>query len=378
MARLEPIQALFIAPDLRVGGAERQWEYLLPEIRTAGIVPGVLTLKSEGPIFHRIQREGIRIQSLKWTSFYEIFRALTLIFGCVLSPPDVVIARGLNAHFAAWVLQALRKVPYIVAEHSQYDLLPPIGRRKLLLQWLARRATTVVVVAHSQILPLRRTGYRHAQIIVIPNGTPDGRIQRRQTHPNTLQQQTALEDDRNRLTFSLVASLRPEKRIDDFIRLVSKINSQNGNVRGIVAGGGKSMARLVALAEVCGSHVTVLGEVADLAAVWERTDVACLTSDHEAMPLSLIEAMSHGIPLLVTDVGSNRVLCSNGVNGYIHPVGDLSGMVKSGLQLANDPTLRAEMGQYSRMRYESGHTVQVMGKRYAKLIEAQCRPTIGA
>lgn len=77
--------------------------------------------------------------------------------------------------------------------------------------------------------------------------------------------------------------------------------------------------------------------------VWSASDIALLTSDNEAQPISLIEAASLKLPLVGEDVGSVSEVIQSGKSGYL--TSDFKERVEALLTLGSDPGLREEMGE---------------------------------
>jgi glycosyltransferase involved in cell wall biosynthesis len=99
-----------------------------------------------------------------------------------------------------------------------------------------------------------------------------------------------------------------------------------------------------------------------------RAAVFALASRYEGLPLTIIEAMCAGLPILATDVGGVRELISHGENGLLIRVGDRHAW-KVALEQLADPNTRARMGLASRRRYEQDFTVERMIKAVASEYE---------
>jgi glycosyltransferase involved in cell wall biosynthesis len=84
-----------------------------------------------------------------------------------------------------------------------------------------------------------------------------------------------------------------------------------------------------------------------------RAGVFVLCSRYEGLPLSIIEAMCAGLPIVATDVGGVRELVEDGMNGFLVPAGNQATLSDCIDRLQNDITLRVRMGQASRQRYLS-------------------------
>lgn len=101
--------------------------------------------------------------------------------------------------------------------------------------------------------------------------------------------------------------------------------------------------------------IAPLGRRDDVAQLLRDSAVFALCSRYEGLPLSIIEAMCAGLPIVATDVGGNSELVEHGKNGFLVPVGDVAGW-ESAIDALADPLIRARMGLHSRARYEKDFT----------------------
>ncbi|MCX5850083.1 MAG: glycosyltransferase [Deltaproteobacteria bacterium] len=102
------------------------------------------------------------------------------------------------------------------------------------------------------------------------------------------------------------------------------------------------------------------------------SEVFLLTSSHEGMPNVVMEAMLAGLPVVATRAGGVPDLVEDGVHGYLHDVGDITGMARSLERLLKDPVLRKRMGNAGRERILSGFTVHNLTDRLTRAYAAQC------
>jgi glycosyltransferase involved in cell wall biosynthesis len=94
-----------------------------------------------------------------------------------------------------------------------------------------------------------------------------------------------------------------------------------------------------------GSNAKFLGWV-DSDSFWKGCDIAILTSANEAMPFSLIEAQSMGIPVVTVQAGSAGEVVEHEKTGFV--VKDLVGMEEALRKLIDSPVLYQRMSQASR------------------------------
>jgi glycosyltransferase involved in cell wall biosynthesis len=98
-------------------------------------------------------------------------------------------------------------------------------------------------------------------------------------------------------------------------------------------------------------------------------DIFFLPSLWEAMSVVVLEAMEAGKPLVVTDVGENRHVIEDGVDGFVAEPGDIQGMVKMLERLIDNKRLREQVGKMAREKVRSRFSVQKMVNEYERLYE---------
>jgi glycosyltransferase involved in cell wall biosynthesis len=93
------------------------------------------------------------------------------------------------------------------------------------------------------------------------------------------------------------------------------------------------------------------------------------------LPKTVIEAMIHEVPPIVTNTGGSPELVENGVSGLVVPPGDAAALTEAMLRLYHDPDLRRRIGQAARRRIEthfnSARTVEQTLTLYRELLGSQ-------
>ncbi|MEM6798539.1 MAG: glycosyltransferase, partial [Planctomycetota bacterium] len=170
----------------------------------------------------------------------------------------------------------------------------------------------------------------------------------------------------------ILAALRPEKNHELFLIAASQVLNQVGDARFVIIGDGPRRSNLEAFADELGiaNAVSFLGNRDDVPRVLAALDVVALTSHNEANPVSILEAMSVGKPVVTTDVGSVRETVKEGVTGYVVPVGDEVRLSERLVELLCDPLKAHEMGARGRRLVEHGWSLQAMVSGYERLLES--------
>ena len=162
-----------------------------------------------------------------------------------------------------------------------------------------------------------------------------------------VRKELALKENETYILFvgRMTAIKRPDRLIDSIGELVKR----KVDIRVLAAGDGELLDGLRDRANEKGLPITFLGWRSDIPKLIAASDIAVLTSDNEAVPLTLIEASMAGLPLVSTNVGSVSDVLVNEVNGYL--VDNEPAALADALQkLAIDPVLREIMGKAGRER----------------------------
>ena len=117
-------------------------------------------------------------------------------------------------------------------------------------------------------------------------------------------------------------------------------------------------------------------------AYFNRADVFVLPSYTEAFPLTILEAMEHGLPIVATNVGAVSTAVEDGVNGILtggkKPImtldfrPDARELADALEKLLNDRELRERMGKASRERYEREFTIGCFEQRFCNVLHTIC------
>jgi glycosyltransferase involved in cell wall biosynthesis len=119
-----------------------------------------------------------------------------------------------------------------------------------------------------------------------------------------------------------------------------------------------------------GDHVRLMGLRSDIPDLLRASDVFCLPSRSEVMPIALLESMATGLATVATNVGGVAELVRDGVDGIITKPGDCEGLAAALLKVHSEPEVRAAMGRAAmetvRERYSPDVCVPKIVECYAK------------
>lgn len=163
-------------------------------------------------------------------------------------------------------------------------------------------------------------------------------------------------------TFLFLSNLLPEKGAARFIDAALELASLSPSSNFVVAGASPDRATLSLLeAKISESPYRdriLLAGSADEETKWRLLDTSHVlvfpsTYAFEAQPLTIVEAMCRGLPVIAFDTGGIRDLVIDGHTGYLLESRDHRSLVESMLLLAGDEGLREKLGNQARKFYEA-------------------------
>jgi glycosyltransferase involved in cell wall biosynthesis len=327
----------------------------------------VVTLDGRGPFFDEIRGRGVPIACAGLRHRADPFglaRVMRLAGPCA----SVVVSRDVSAHLVAGVLARRQGAAHVATEHLGPD---PLGVRpyrlhqRLLLAPMRPRVTAVVAVAASQRDHLVRDGYPPGAIRVIANGVADDPPVRDR---GELRAELGVPPDA--FLAVLVAALRPEKRAPLFVEQIAAAHAVEPAVRGLVVGRGPDAELVARAAARSGGAVRMAGFRTDSVDIMHAADVVCLTSAVEALPMSVLEAMSVARPVIATRVGGVPELVTDGETGILIALDRPSDLAAAVVGLARDPVRAGKLGRAGRARQQRLFSIGAMTREYAELLGA--------
>ena len=139
-----------------------------------------------------------------------------------------------------------------------------------------------------------------------------------------------------------------------------------------LVGDGPARKEMEALANELGvaDHVRFWGQTMDTARFYTAADCFVMSSVSEGLPMSLLQAMSAGLPSITTDVGGMAEVIGLAQCGLLTPVGQPEPYAEAILQMASDELLRSHYSANGLTAYHQHFTLEQMDKAYMELYRA--------
>jgi glycosyltransferase involved in cell wall biosynthesis len=174
-----------------------------------------------------------------------------------------------------------------------------------------------------------------------------------------------------------VSVLREQKRVDVFLDAAPRVLERLPAARLAVVGNGPLRARLEARAGALGlvehERFAFLPFAPPMAGWLAGLDCLVLSSDFEAFPVALLEALACGVPQVATDAGGTREAVAPGT-GVLVPPGDPRALADAIVDVLADPGRRAAMAAASVRRHAERFGVERMVQETARVYATVLAP----
>jgi len=357
LADTQDLRVAHIIGHLSVGGAEKYFVSLLNNLSFRNRWAVFTAAKRDGPHLYdqldpAINRKVAPIR--KRTAIFDIFSLARFLRQ---EGVDVVHAHMFWSNLYGCVAARIAGVPVVVTtEHGENKW------KKARHRWLERnvisRCTGRRFCVSGSILERRQhvDGVPSDLLEVTSNGTeiPE--------NPATLAKHESP-------LIGTVGRIVPQKDHPLFVATIAELRRRGRNVRACIVGGGPGEKEVKdCLLEAKLNEVVRMPGMSDDVDAWYRQfDIYLVSSSEEGQPVSLLEAMSYGLPIVATDVGAIAQTVRHGEEGLIAPPGDANALADAICRYLDDPEFAVKCGERARLRAISEYSIAAIAARYEQV-----------
>ena len=257
-------------------------------------------------------------------------------------PLVVRTMHGLAEPFRGW--EHLKNRAYTALDRSTFQLFGDL----------------VIAVSQRMAETLWESGYRPTMVTCIQNGLDLNRLVT--TRPSAdVRRDLGLEPDA--MLIGTVGRLSLVKGHASLLQAAARVLERESRARFLFAGDGPLQDELMTMAArlKIDRACLFIGSRRDVYDVVAALDIFVLPSLNEGLPMSLLEAMALGRPVIASDVGGIPEVMQHRVNGLLVPPGDAQQLAAACLELAFDRDLAAALGARARQTIEAAFTHERSG-----------------
>jgi glycosyltransferase involved in cell wall biosynthesis len=370
---------LQVLPNLETGGAEKMVFHLAGELSRAGVSTGVVSF-----------------YDLRGSQLERALEAISVpVWGLGKRPgpdPRLIgnfrsLIRRLQPKVVHTHLAALRyAVPALTGIKNPPDIVHTIHRiaerdSEVWLRWLQRwcmeRCTQVIAVSEEVANSCARV-YRKLHVPVILNGIPIREFAGSQQVRHAIRHSLGIDEER--FVFCCVGRLRTVKNHKGLLEAFRGV-AHRTEAHLLLAGDGELRGELETMARTM--RITpwthFLGEREDIDDILAASDAFILPSFSEGTPMSMLEAMAAGLPVIATAVGGVPEIVRNGTEGMLVPSGDTDALRDAMMRIIAGENSRRVMSISARARVKQAFSASAMAKSYLSLYgRLEARLAVGA
>lgn len=307
------------------GGIESHVLQLAKGMHSFNLNVSVIFLTDYGnhPLRDALKKHGIETKSLDG-------RIISLWTLMKKEPPSVVHTHGYKAGIFGRIVSKFLKIPVV----STYHAGETSNGKLALYQWIDEKSARLA--SHIYAVSPQIAKRLPANAVVADNFVDINDIELS-----------------NGKQIAFVGRLSEEKGADYYLQLASRVPTLKFHIYG----DGPLSDELKTKAS---NNVIFHGQQDDMSNVWPKIGLLIMPSRNEGLPMSALEAMGRGIPVLASKVGALNELVCNGINGWLTPAGNVDELTTHLLQwLQMNEELKLQFKMAARMQIEKRFSTNI-------------------
>jgi glycosyltransferase involved in cell wall biosynthesis len=374
--RQQPLRTAFLLTSMPVGGAEKLLESLLRGFLPERIDPEILCLKEPGPLGLELSRDYPVFSGFlnsKWD--LRVLGRLTRHLRQRRVQAVVTVGAG-DKMFWGRLAAKLAGVKVICSALHSTGWPDGVGRLNRLLTPITD-GFIAVARDHAQFL-VNWERFPRRKVFMIPNGVDTQRFRPDPERRAALREELGVPH--NAALVGIVAALRPEKNHLQFVHAAREVLRIFPECHFVIVGDGPQRAMIEAEIQLLGlaQHFHLLGTRSDTPAILAGLDVFALTSRNEANPVSILEALASGVPVVSPQVGSVGETVLDEITGLLTEPGNAEQTAVAISRLLAAPHWARTLGRQGRAHVCQSWSQENMIGAYEQLLTGLYAKKTGA
>ena len=340
-----------------MGGVEKTLLSLLPRLKEENFDVKVCTLYRKDILSDEMEKKGIPVINIGMRARMDIdmkyLKGIINLAKFIKRERFHVVHTHLyRANTPGRIAAILAKVPVIIANEHNIDSWKTLKQRKM-DRFLSRFTDKIIAVSEGvKSFYVNEVGIPEEKIEVIYNGVD---LERFEKEIDIKNKKRELSIPVNSPLIGTIGRLQPQKDHKNFLKASSLILKKFPDAHFLIVGGGSLRGKLEDFAKKLGieKNIHFLGERKDIEEILPLMDIFVLSSKREGFPITILEAMACGIPVVATSVGGTPELVESGKEGFLVPPENPHILSDAIVNLLRKEELGKEMGRNGRERVKS-------------------------
>lgn len=354
-------RVLHVVDSLDLGGAQVVIEQLVRHADRSRFSPEVVALHGRGAMRERLTRLDVPVHALSPHKLVPLHLP-RLLWLLATQRYDVVHCHLLWANLFAKPLAALcgRRIR-INHDHCNDKLALPAFLRALDRKVNALSTHIIAVSESTRAHLIEREHIAPGRVTTIHNGIDVNVNCPRPEQRAAARAKFALRE--NRFVIGGLGRLAFQKNFALFLDVAAAIAAKHPQVEFVIAGTGPDEAALRTQAKNLGIAVKFTGYLADPSELWPALDCFLLTSRFEGLPMTILEAMASGVPIVASDLDGMREILRDGVNARLVSPNEIGPFVAAVSTLIEQPPLASQLTGNALTTVRANYSAQTMTRK---------------
>ena len=353
-------------PNLNTGGAQVFTVNLLRTINKHQYDCTLVTLSTpahDNHLLHGLMRSSIEHYALGKDLGFSIRTIFHLRKLLQHLKPDILHTHMHTLKYVYFAYLGAQPPPWIHTIHTLANMELLYLERKIASHLFRTNTVQPIAVSQTVAESLKRT-YHISKVQVIYNRIPCQRMPKGKKS----QYRRVLSLPLRGTIIINVARLAPAKNHSMLLRAFSRVLKKQPNVYLLLIGDGPLRAVLEAETYELGIHrnVMFLGTINAPELFMKASDIFALSSEREGLPVSLLEAMRAGLPVIATKAGGISEIVEDSVNGYLVDIGDVEGFAHALAQLVKSKN-RSILGLRGKKKICTAFNIEITARAYEEV-----------
>jgi len=323
--------------------------------------------KLNGVEFCRVSSKLFRIKLLKMISG-------TIYLFLISNKFDII--QIITSHFCytGFLLSYLFEKKFVIVTTSSREYFVKPGKLEKTKLWVIAKAD-IIITKTSQLFDSYKSLFPSSpEIVKISNGVNTVRFS-----PVSLEQKMSLRNEfgynHQEKIILFAGNILREKGVDILVDQYVKNRTRLSKSKLFLVGNNtidsnytKKIIQMIDYHDLS-NNIKLLGPTQNIERYYQIADIFILPSEREGLPNVVLEAMSSGLPCIVSDLGYTKELFSENLNGFVFPLAKPDKLSEILLKLINAPTLSETAGMNARKTIKKNYSLDAVAERYCDLYD---------
>jgi glycosyltransferase involved in cell wall biosynthesis len=389
--RQRQMNLLFLNAGTDIGGTETMLLRFLERLNKDKFKASVAAFFDRGPLLHEVRKRGSEAVLFavkhQWNPLEIVYAFARLHSYMKTRKIDILHMYGFYTNILGSITARMAKTPVIITG-VRTEISGRNGYHNI-LEWISDNWIDlyISVSEQSRLQMLARQWVNKEKVVVIHNGIDPGwahsvgesenrkRESKKRSIPQTILSNAHAHNGGPRI--GMIGAFNRLKAQEILVLAAPRVLKKFPNTKFVLMGGGKTRNRIINLITKTrlSKRFVLPDPLIDPRHILPQLDIFVLATRTEGLPVSILEAMAFGLPVIASKVGGIPEIVQDGITGILIPPGKPEALASAIIHLLERPAEAREMGKQGRTRIECDFNIgRMMGElenRYQCLAQSK-------